>query len=102
LPEPSIVSGDEVSAALFDPARSADAVVSMLSAAGIAIYRADGSILRHGSGAPGDVWLLESEVRALIAMTEADAASVAAGGRPATLGDLSAAITGMALSVGAD
>jgi hypothetical protein len=96
LPTPTITDPGEIAAALRDERVAGDAVVSLLEAAGIAIYDSDGSLVRKGfRTGPGDLWLLDDEVRGLIAMAEADAATISAGGKPATLGDLHAAIAGM-------
>lgn len=84
--------------ALYDPARQAEAVVSLLGALGVGIYAADGTPIRPGAEADrDDLWLSDDEVRGLIAMGTEDALALGgeSGGVPMTVADLHASLAPM-------
>ena len=96
LPEPTLVDPVEIGAALWDPERVDQGVVSLIAALGIAIDTDTGEPLRPGSGAAlADFHLTEAEVRGLIEMGTADAAAVLEHAGTTTLGDLSSALAGI-------
>jgi hypothetical protein len=86
---PTLTEPVEIGAALWDPARVEQGVVSLVEQLGIDIFTADGRLLRDaaGDGPPG-MWLSEAEVRGLIEMGREDATAIAAGAVPFTLVDL--------------
>jgi len=93
LPAPTLGDPAQIGAALWDPARMEQGVVSLVDQLGVPIYAADGSLARPSSRpGPSGMWLDESEVRWLIEMGRADARAMAAGSVPFTLGDLTAAL----------
>ena len=82
LPAPSLTEPFAIGEALYDPARVADAVVSMLDLMGVGIDKADGTPLRSSDKRGTTFRLTESEVRRLIAMGRADAAVASRKDRP--------------------
>ncbi|HEY6571292.1 MAG TPA: hypothetical protein VIZ22_13440 [Candidatus Limnocylindrales bacterium] len=93
VPEPTLTDPAAIGEALRDPARAAEGVASMLAAAGIGVYRQDGTALRPGlERSEHDPFVYDAEVLGLIEMAEADGAAIAAGGTPATVETLRAGL----------
>ena len=89
VPEPTLTDPTAIGAALRDPARAGDGVASMLAAAGIGVYRQDGTALRAGlEKTAQDPFVYDAEVLGLIEMAQSDGAAIAAGATPATVATL--------------
>jgi hypothetical protein len=93
LPEPSLTEPSDIADALFDPARVADGVVSLVDAMGVAIYDAEGTLLKAGADrGAGELSLTDDEVRGLVEMTAEDLAQIGELGGPFPLADMYAGL----------